>query len=215
MEMETKKSKFKAALRTIPLMIICGGIGFFAAKMGIAASSGMTKQSIIILALLFIPLFFIVIAIHEAGHAAAGIWMNFNFKTYIVSPFLWEKNNTGWQFKWNKNINTAADSTIEFEFSAAVQIQEDANKEKYFSYGPLFYAKPIDAFEYKGKSYGPNFDDVFYKPINSMRYRFMQDHQASFSNNQIKIKALNTSTNEPEVLTLVPFGKTILRQVSF
>ncbi|MFM2213193.1 MAG: hypothetical protein RL427_456 [Bacteroidota bacterium] len=110
--METKNPQLKKALRTIPIMIICSGIGFFAAKMGIAASSGMSKQAVLVLALLFIPLFFIVIAIHEAGHAMAGVWMNFNFKTYIVGPLLWEKNNNRWQFKWNKNINTAGGMVI-------------------------------------------------------------------------------------------------------
>lgn len=110
--MKTKKSQFVKAIRTIAVMVIFGGIGFFAAKMGIAASSGMSKSSILVLALLFIPIFFMVIAIHEAGHAVAGVWMNFDFKTYIVGPFMWQKEQNKWHFKWNKNVNTAGGMVV-------------------------------------------------------------------------------------------------------
>jgi 5-methylcytosine-specific restriction enzyme subunit McrC len=40
-------------------------------------------------------------------------------------------------------------------------------------------------------------------------------NEATFSNGQIKIKAKNKKTNQLENITLIPFGKTILRQVSF
>jgi uncharacterized membrane protein len=53
-----------------------------------------------------VPLFFIVIGVHAAGHAVAGVWVNFDFKMYVVGPFMWEKELTGWKFKWNKNVNT-------------------------------------------------------------------------------------------------------------
>jgi len=85
---------------------------FFAAKLGMSASAGMSKEALVVLGLLFIPLFFIAIAIHEAGHAVAGIRMHFNFKTYIVGPFMWEKSNSEWRFQWNKNINTAGGMVI-------------------------------------------------------------------------------------------------------
>jgi len=101
------------------------------------------------------------------------------------------------------------------EFTAAVKIQEDLNKETYVSYGALFYAKSIDATEYKGKSYLPHFDDLFYKPKNTDRYRFVQDHEARFVIDHIQMKAQNSRTNQIEAIHLIPFGKTILRQVSF
>ena len=52
---------------------------------------------------------------------------------------------------------------IEIEFKTEFQIKEDLNKEKYFSYGALFYAKTIDAIELKEKSYFTNFDDLMNK----------------------------------------------------
>jgi len=105
--------------------------------------------------------------------------------------------------------------SIVMEFSAEVQIKEDINKEKYFSYGALFYAKPIEAVEYRGKSYFTQFNDLTYKPINASRFEFIEDHQARFSNGQIILNAKNKTNNQLEKITLIPFGKTILRQVSF
>jgi DUF1680 family protein len=107
-----------------------------------------------------------------------------------------------------------ADS-IQIEFKAEVSIKQDANREKYFTYGALFYAKAIDAEEQKGKSYFEGFDDYLYKPKNNFRYQLIENNEAVYENNQIKLSAKNAITNQIEEITLVPFGKTILRQVSF
>lgn len=104
---------------------------------------------------------------------------------------------------------------IEIEFKAKVQLKEDLNNEKYFSYGALLYAKSIEAIEQKGKSYFTNFDDLMYKPKDNNRFQFILNNQAIFSDGKIKIKAKNKTTNKIESITLIPFGKTILRQVSF
>jgi len=104
---------------------------------------------------------------------------------------------------------------IQIKFKTEIQIKEDANQEKYFSYGALFYAKPIEAIEQRGKSYFTHFDDLTYKPININRFEFIEDNQATFNNGQIILKAKNKTTNQLENITLIPFGKTILRQVSF
>ena len=104
---------------------------------------------------------------------------------------------------------------IQIEFKTEIQIKEDKNQEKYFSYGALFYAKPIEAIEQRGKSYFIHFDDLTYKPINTNRFEFIEENQASFNNGQIILKAKNKTTNQLENITLIPFGKTILRQVSF
>ena len=104
---------------------------------------------------------------------------------------------------------------IQIEFKTEIQIKEDANQEKYFSYGALFYAKPIEAIEQRGKSYFTHFDDLTYKPINTNRFEFIKDNQAIFGNGQIILKAKNKTTNQIENIRLIPFGKTILRQVSF
>lgn len=104
---------------------------------------------------------------------------------------------------------------IQIEFKTEIQIKEDKNQEKYFSYGALFYAKPIEAIEQRGKSYFTHFDDLTYKPIDTNRFEFIEENQATFNNGQIILKAKNKTTNQLENITLIPFGKTILRQVSF
>ena len=114
---------------------------------------------------------------------------------------------------FNRKFNS--NDAIEFEFKAEVQIKVDNQNEKYFKYGALFYAKQLDAIEQKGKSYAPHFDDLYYKPNDTSRYQFIPDHQAQFSDGKILIKAINITTNAQEQIRLIPFGKTILRQVSF
>jgi hypothetical protein len=54
-----------------------------------------------------------------------------------------------------------------------------------------------------------------YQPKELTRYQFVQDNQALFDKGKINIKALNKSNNQIENIQLIPFGKTILRQVSF
>jgi len=104
---------------------------------------------------------------------------------------------------------------IQIEFTAEINIKEDANKEKYFTYGSLFYAKSIEAIEQKGKSYLNNFDDLFYISKNKKSYQFINENNAKFDNGKIQIKAKDNFNNEIETIDLIPFGKTILRQVSF
>ena len=111
--------------------------------------------------------------------------------------------------------NYAKKDTIHLEFEAKVQIKEDVNQEKYFTYGALFYAKSIESIEQKGKTYAKNFDDLFYIPKEKNSYQFIIENQASFQNGHIEIKAKNKTTDQIETIELIPFGKTILRQVSF
>jgi hypothetical protein len=52
-------------------------------------------------------------------------------------------------------------------------------------------------------------------PIDTNHFEFIEDNQASFKNGQMILKAKNKTTNQIENIRLIPFGKTILRQVSF
>lgn len=108
-----------------------------------------------------------------------------------------------------------AEDKIQIEFITEIQIKEDGNKEKYFSYGPLFYAKSFESIEQKGKFYLNHFDDLFYISKDKSSYQFIIDNEAKFDNGIIEIKAMNKLNNQIELINLIPFGKTILRQVSF
>jgi DUF1680 family protein len=104
---------------------------------------------------------------------------------------------------------------IDLEFTTEVMVKEDLNHEIYFSYGALIYAKPIAATEQKGKIYAPGFEDLTYSPLDSIRYEFIQNHQARFRDGKISVNLKNKTTQKTEKLELIPVGKTILRQVSF
>ncbi|MFZ4465088.1 MAG: beta-L-arabinofuranosidase domain-containing protein, partial [Bacteroidales bacterium] len=99
---------------------------------------------------------------------------------------------------------------IILEFTTEVQVKEDLNQEKYFSYGALVYAKPIAANEQKGKIYAHDFEDLTYSPLDSNRYEFIPKHQARFQDGKIRVNLKNITTQKTEKLELLPLGKTIL-----
>ena len=94
-------------------------------------------------------------------------------------------------------------------------VKEDMEHEKYFSYGPLVYAMPIKARAQMGRVYLPGFEDWMYTPVSKTHYDYVQNNAAHYSNGKILLQLKNTGTKKIEKTTLVPFGTTILRQVSF
>jgi len=104
---------------------------------------------------------------------------------------------------------------IKINFTAEVKILTDANNEKYFSYGALIFAKPITAIAEKGRVYEKDFEDLFYRPMDSVRYGFITNPNAKYLEGKISVNLQNLSTGAIENQELIPFGKTILRQVSF
>lgn len=108
-----KRNKSVSKIIAIILFLLIGAAaGFFGAKAGGAAASSMPAPVLITLAVLFVPAFFFAIALHEGGHALAGVWMNFDFRMFVVGPFLWDKEQSGWKFKWNKNVNTSGGMVV-------------------------------------------------------------------------------------------------------
>lgn len=98
---------------TMIVLALGGGVaGFLGAQVGMEAAKTISTPAFITLLVLFIPAFFLVIALHEGGHALAGTYVKFDFKLYAVGPFLWEKEMNGWKFKWNKNVNTSGGMVI-------------------------------------------------------------------------------------------------------
>lgn len=110
--LDMDKKKLTKTVSILIATIVGAGIGFFGATMGMDAAKTVPASQIIVLALLFIPAFFLVVAIHEAGHAVAGSIVNFDFRMYVVGPFMWDKEESGWKFKWNKNLNLSGGLVI-------------------------------------------------------------------------------------------------------
>lgn len=110
--MKTRKQKLNNTITFIVFLIFCGAFGYLIGYFGAQSNISISKPTLLAIVLLFIPVFFVVIAIHEAGHAFAGIKMNFDFRMYVVGPLLWTKEQNKWLFKWNKNVNTAGGLVI-------------------------------------------------------------------------------------------------------
>jgi cation transporter-like permease len=103
-----QKSNIVKVLSVLTLAFLGGLVGYSLARIGGGASTNPLPLSVILVTLaLVFPAFFLVIAWHEGGHAIAGIKVGFDFKMYVVGPFLWEKQGNEWHFKWNRNVNTA------------------------------------------------------------------------------------------------------------
>ena len=105
--------------------------------------------------------------------------------------------------------------TIDIEFKTEIRILEDANNEKSFAYGALLYALPISAVEQKGRKYAEGFEDVYYKAIDMTNYEFYSQCNPIYLNNTVQVTLKNSFNQKTEQLELVPFAKTILRQVTF
>jgi hypothetical protein len=104
-----QKSKVSKILGLLFFTVIGGFVGFGIGKiMNPNHLSHQISKDVLIISLIWvIPAFFLAIAWHEGGHAIAGLKMDFDFRMYIVGPFMWEKEGSNWRFKWNKNFNTA------------------------------------------------------------------------------------------------------------
>ena len=101
-----KPNKLLKGLSFVLFLFLFAGIGFLVGRLALSAAIAIPPTTVIVVALLFIPLFFIVVGIHEAGHALAGVWVRFDFRMYVIGPFMWQKEQHAWKFSWNKNVNT-------------------------------------------------------------------------------------------------------------
>lgn len=104
---------------------------------------------------------------------------------------------------------------ISLSFTTDVSIKLDRNKEHYFSYGALIFAKSIQAKETVDKIYASGFSDYTYEPTTFSKYLFAKKQKVSFKKGVILTDLINQQTNKLEKVKLIPIGKTILRQTCF
>ena len=111
-------------------------------------------------------------------------------------------------FEDNEIINVSYDANIE--------LLTNLMGEQYCKYGALLYAYPVAYKEILGRSYLPELNDYTYiqaypKPDLVMT----KDPQPEYKNGKIQITLLNFYEDKKVRIELVPFGKTILRQLTF
>jgi DUF1680 family protein len=108
------------------------------------------------------------------------------------------------------------EEVVEVTFHPEVVTHRDINQEVYFSYGAMVLALPIEAMETKTKSYPiKGFDDLNHVPVSLVVYQYIGEPVTVDDGLRFKTVLLNPITNKRESVTLVPMGKTILRQVTF
>ncbi|MBS1558933.1 MAG: glycoside hydrolase family 127 protein [Bacteroidetes bacterium] len=106
---------------------------------------------------------------------------------------------------------------IELKFNPEVVVREDINHEKYFTYGALVLAHPIEALEERGKSFPiAGFYNYKYSPKEKTEYLFANEKVLT-DPVQLKFKTLviNPRTKQKDTIELVPMKETILRQITF
>lgn len=110
--MSAQKKSIRSFATVFILMIVGGVVGFLGAQYGMSAAKTMPGLHVAILLLSLIPAYFIVVGFHEGGHVVAGILMGFEFRMFVIGPFLWEKQNGRIIFKWNTNVNVSGGMAI-------------------------------------------------------------------------------------------------------
>jgi DUF1680 family protein len=104
---------------------------------------------------------------------------------------------------------------LSLTFHAEVRTLHDRHGRPYFMHGALVYARPIPARETHGKTYGNAFTDRLYTAESPARYRYQPGTPARWENGTIKTCLYREPDGTPEESTLIPIGKTVLRQVVF
>lgn len=104
---------------------------------------------------------------------------------------------------------------VVWSFQTEIEIKADSNRDMYFTYGALIFAKPIEALELAGRVYADGFSDYTYEPISRQQYAFAKNQKTTYKNGMIHTKLINQQTHKPDKVTLIPIGKTILRQTTF
>jgi hypothetical protein len=106
------KKKINKVLAIVFMMAAGACVGYLGAQFGAGSARSLPGWQLTTLLVLAIPAFFVVVGVHEAGHAVAGALVKFDFRMYVVGPFMWDKEATGWKFKWNKNVNLSGGMVI-------------------------------------------------------------------------------------------------------
>lgn len=116
---------------------------------------------------------------------------------------------------WIFDRTVRKNDRIDLDFQTDVLVKEDLNHEKYFTYGALFYARPIASTRQQGKVYLTGFEDFTYTPNDIVRFAYISNNQARYHDGKISVNLKNKTKDKTEKAVLVPLARTILRQVSF
>ena len=112
----------------------------------------------------------------------------------------------------NKTVEN--NENVHLKFEADIKVHKD-KRDVYFSYGALLYAYPIPDKEIKGRAYSPTLSDYFYASVEKKEFSVLKNQKPTYKDGEIRVLVMNSETHQKEKIKLIPFGKTILRQVTF
>ena len=105
------------------------------------------------------------------------------------------------------------------EFKPDIQVRSDLNRDKYFTYGPLVLAHSVEGQSIAIKEFPlPGFRDLHVKPLSTVVYGFDPNPAIRVTDKEklfFEATLVNGTTGLPETVSLVPMGRTVLRQVTF
>jgi hypothetical protein len=79
----------------------------------------------------------------------------------------------------------------------------------------LVYARPIAAKEVADRLYFGPLRDYLYAPVSADKFALAKKSNPVFVAGNIEVNLVNAATGKSERASLVPVGRTILRQVTF
>jgi DUF1680 family protein len=104
---------------------------------------------------------------------------------------------------------------IKIRFATEVQQKITNTGELFYHYGPLLYALPIAAKAIQDRTYKDGFSDYLYAPVDFEPYQAAPKAKAVWNKRTIQTQLVNSKTKKLESVTLIPFGNTVLRQLTF
>ena len=102
---KSKNKNLRSILFFILLLSLGAVVGYGIGKMSLINAPHSPKSFYWVWIPLMIVVYFFTIAFHELGHVLGGLWVGFQFRMYVVGPFMWKKEAEQITFQWNKNLN--------------------------------------------------------------------------------------------------------------
>lgn len=98
--------RLKPILTTVVMFLLGAAFGAFAVRVGfeLVPTLGFTGAQTALFITMLPVLYFLSIAIHEAGHVAGGLLAGYRVLLYIVGPFRLERTADGFKPGLNRNV---------------------------------------------------------------------------------------------------------------
>ena len=108
--------------------------------------------------------------------------------------------------------------SVSIQFNPQPERRQDLNGEYYFTHGALMLARPVESIGLQTKTFPlKGFRDMHYRPANRTVFEYAGEkiRQTRTGKPEFSTLLYNPTSGKNEAVTLVPLGRTILRQATF